>query len=46
VNLLLITGNPQLATCEAEWLRDHIGVENIADSFHIGENDDDGTCAP
>ncbi len=41
---LVITTNPALATCEAEALRDAIGLENIALTTQIEDNDDAGTC--
>jgi hypothetical protein len=47
---LLVENNPKLPTCEAEWLRDNIGVENIVnpygDAITISGNDDAGTCVP
>jgi len=41
---LWIYDNLSLPTCEAEWLRDNIGVENIWGSINIYNNDDTGTC--
>lgn len=43
---LAILYNSKLPTCEAEWLRDHVGVENIAGAPEIAGNDDAGTCSP
>jgi hypothetical protein len=43
---LIISGNPALPACEAEWLRDSIGVENIAGNVTLLLNDGAGTCAP
>jgi len=37
--------NPLLPTCEAEWLRDHIGIANIGDTILINGNGD-GLCPP
>lgn len=38
-----ITENPVLPTCEAERLRDHIGIANIGYAS-IADNDDTGVC--
>lgn len=43
---LLIEDNPALPTCEAEWLRDHIGSDALDGTVTISGNDDTGTCAP
>jgi hypothetical protein len=42
----VVQRNRLLPTCEAEWLRDNIGVANIAGMIYISENDDTGTCPP
>ncbi len=41
---LNIQANYRLATCEAEWLRDNIGIDNIGESIWIMDNTDTGTC--
>jgi Leucine-rich repeat (LRR) protein len=41
-----IVDNDVLPTCEAEWLRDHVGVENIGGDISIDGNDDAGVCPP
>jgi hypothetical protein len=41
---LRIGQNPSLPACEAEWLRDSIGVENIAGGVQLFENAGAGTC--
>jgi hypothetical protein len=41
-----ITDNPKLPTCEAEWLRDHVGVDNIGGATNIAGNDDTAGCGP
>jgi hypothetical protein len=41
---LVVTENVTLPTCEAERLRDEIGVENIGGKITIYGNDDNGTC--
>lgn len=41
---LRIEQNSLLPTCEAEWLRDHVGEENIGGTVTIAGNDDSGTC--
>lgn len=42
---LSITNNAMLPTCEAEALRDAIGVENIGGTISIAENAGTGGCA-
>lgn len=39
-----ITDNASLPTCEAERLRDLIGVDNIGQALEIHGNDDGGVC--
>jgi hypothetical protein len=41
---LIVTYNPALPTCEAEWLRDQIPFKGLA--ARIQGNDDEGTCLP
>jgi hypothetical protein len=41
-----VTGNRSLSSCEAEELRDAIGVSNIGGIVDLSYNDDMGTCAP
>jgi hypothetical protein len=41
-----VTDNPTLATCEAEWLRDSVGVDKIGGQVFIWNNDDLGVCGP
>jgi hypothetical protein len=43
---LRIMDNLALATCEAEWLRDQIGLANIGGGAFIAGNADNGTCTP
>jgi hypothetical protein len=43
---LSVTQNSTLPTCEAEWLRDRIGVAQIPGGALIEGNDDLGACAP
>lgn len=33
---LQVTDNPTLLTCEAEWLRDNVGIDNIRGQFLFG----------
>jgi len=41
---LTIVDNPKLPTCEAERLRDRIGIANIHGGWSISGNDDAATC--
>jgi hypothetical protein len=43
--MLDVSSNSRLPTCEAEWLRDHIGTDNIGEISIYG-NDDAGVCGP
>jgi hypothetical protein len=43
---LEVTYNPALPACEAEWLRDHVGLENIGGPVTLHENLGTGTCPP
>jgi hypothetical protein len=38
--------NATLPTCEAEWLRDHVGVTQLGTPIVISGNDDSGVCTP
>jgi hypothetical protein len=43
--LLMIFSNPALPTCEAERLRDQVGLANLG-AWRIEKNDDLGNCPP
>jgi hypothetical protein len=43
-NDLTIRGNPVLPACDAEWLRDHVGVANIGGTVTLLENTGVGSC--
>ena len=42
---LNVSNNRTLPTCQAEWLRDHVGIANIGRYQAFG-NDDLGVCGP
>ena len=41
---LIVNRNPAIPTCEAEWLRDSVGVPDIAGSIDLSGNSSTGTC--
>jgi hypothetical protein len=44
VDTLYILNNTKLPTCEADWLVDHVGLENISNTVNIVGTDDAGAC--
>jgi hypothetical protein len=43
---LAVERNPALPACEAEWLRDNIGVGNVGGTVSLVGNTGTGTCPP